>query len=144
MCSAEYTSIYHHNKRFTQSQRWFLELHMLGSHRQYIEVHPQLLLGQSLPASGTCFHLDVHKPKSGGRSKALPQNHQGNYYNHKLTAWNVPSYSQIFFLLTFNIFLCMLCKFTDNLDNFPWIRSGYLGKTYLTTCPTKDVPLARC
>lgn len=52
---------------------------MLVSHRQYIEVHPQLLPGQSLPTSGTCFHLGVHTPKSGGKFKALPQYHQGNY-----------------------------------------------------------------
>lgn len=143
--STEYTPVDHHYKWFTQFQRWFLELHMLESHRQYIEVHPQLLLGQSLPTSGTCFRLDVHKPKSGGKLKALPQSHQGNYYNHLLTAWNVPSYLQVFFLLlTFNIFLCMLWKFTENLDSFPQIQSGCLGKTFLATCPTKDIPLARC
>lgn len=53
---------------------------MLGSHKQYTEVHPQLLLGQSLPASGTCFHLGVHKPKPGGKCEGLTQHHQGNYY----------------------------------------------------------------
>lgn len=96
-CSAEYTSVYHQYKWFTQFQRWFLELHMLGSHRQYIGVHPQLLLDQSLPASGTCFRLGVHKPKSGGKLKVLPENHQGNSHNHSLTARNVPSYLQALF-----------------------------------------------
>lgn len=70
---------------------------MLGSHRQYIGVHPQLLIDQSLPASGTCFRLGVHKPKSGGKLKVLPENHQGNSHNHSLTARNVPSYLQALF-----------------------------------------------
>lgn len=53
---------------------------MLGSHKQYIEVHPQLLLGQSLLASGTCFHLGAHKPKPEGKFKGLTHYYQGNYH----------------------------------------------------------------
>lgn len=66
---------------------------MLGSHKQYIEVHPQLLLVRSLLASGTCFHLGVHKPKAGGKFKGLTQ---GNYY--------IIYYLPEIFLLIYNLF----------------------------------------